>query len=258
LGILLVPTIITSSIPDVGALYEEAILHSRQKARLLLLSDSIPNARQLAEWVAHIQEEPCHCITLDSKPVPLYHYVYTHGAKGLVAVAKGMERFAEAAFSRALEEQRKAVAEKKAEEEKGRRISNGVSHGTNSTPTILPDDTYSHAQKALRTMRETGKTPCIVFAADEQACDKLASTLWHMDFMASGSNTEKEKIVVEAIFENAVANLSEADKKLNQVGCLTACLLWFLGVKSIGAPVGGVRVGALKFQKFATKSPYEF
>uniref|UniRef100_A0A1A9WQF9 Helicase ATP-binding domain-containing protein n=1 Tax=Glossina brevipalpis TaxID=37001 RepID=A0A1A9WQF9_9MUSC len=44
---------------------------------------TIPNARQFAEWVCHLQKQPCHVVYTNYRPVPLEHYIFPVGGDGL-------------------------------------------------------------------------------------------------------------------------------------------------------------------------------
>ncbi|HEV2284273.1 MAG TPA: DEAD/DEAH box helicase, partial [bacterium] len=57
--------------PERGTAWEEILLLAAPATRLLLLSATIPNAAQLADWMATVRGRRPDVITLETRPVPL-------------------------------------------------------------------------------------------------------------------------------------------------------------------------------------------
>jgi superfamily II RNA helicase len=57
--------------PERGTAWEEILLLASPATRLLLLSATIPNAAQLADWMATVRGRRPRVITLETRPVPL-------------------------------------------------------------------------------------------------------------------------------------------------------------------------------------------
>lgn len=66
-----------------GYVWEETLILLPDNVRLVFLSATIPNARQFAEWVAHLHNQPCHVVYTEFRPTPLQHYIYPAGGDGL-------------------------------------------------------------------------------------------------------------------------------------------------------------------------------
>jgi len=66
-----------------GYVWEETLILLPDNVRLVFLSATIPNARQFAEWVAHLHNQPCHVVYTEYRPTPLQHYLYPAGGDGL-------------------------------------------------------------------------------------------------------------------------------------------------------------------------------
>jgi ATP-dependent RNA helicase HelY len=58
--------------PDRGVVWEETMIYLPQRIPLLLLSATIGNAEQLAQWLTAIRRKPCQIILETVRPVPLY------------------------------------------------------------------------------------------------------------------------------------------------------------------------------------------
>jgi len=57
--------------PERGTAWEEIILLAPQSTRLLLLSATVPNARDLSRWMGTVRGRPPEVIALETRPVPL-------------------------------------------------------------------------------------------------------------------------------------------------------------------------------------------
>ncbi|MCM8776087.1 MAG: DEAD/DEAH box helicase [Candidatus Omnitrophica bacterium] len=61
--------------PERGTVWEEALLFTPEKIRILALSATAPNIAQLADWAGTIHEQPIAVIKETSRPVPL-HFLF--------------------------------------------------------------------------------------------------------------------------------------------------------------------------------------
>jgi superfamily II RNA helicase len=57
---------------DRGMVWEEVMIYLPSRIRLLLLSATIPNAGEIADWLRHIRGERCFVVLSEERPVPLY------------------------------------------------------------------------------------------------------------------------------------------------------------------------------------------
>ena len=69
--------------PERGTAWEEILLLAAPETRLLLLSATIPNAREVAEWLGEIRGTRPAVITLETRPVPL-QFLLADGAGRLL------------------------------------------------------------------------------------------------------------------------------------------------------------------------------
>ena len=59
-----------------GTVWEESIIHAPEQMRLVALSATIPNVRELAEWVDSVRGEHVEVVEMSRRPVPLDHLVW--------------------------------------------------------------------------------------------------------------------------------------------------------------------------------------
>ena len=66
-----------------GVVWEETIILLPDNVHYVFLSATIPNASQFAEWITFLHKQPCHVVYTESRPIPLYHYIFPAGGDGL-------------------------------------------------------------------------------------------------------------------------------------------------------------------------------
>ena len=116
-----------------GVVWEETIILLPDNVRFVFLSATIPNARQFAEWVAHLHRQPCHVVYTDYRstlltysyslfyclvfshkiaflslyshvfrPVPLQHYIYPCAGEGIHLIVDDRSNFLQENFQKAM------------------------------------------------------------------------------------------------------------------------------------------------------------
>lgn len=66
-----------------GAVWEEAIILTPSSATLLMLSASISNSKEIAEWISHVRGKECEIVTKTERSVPL-RYGFIHPELGII------------------------------------------------------------------------------------------------------------------------------------------------------------------------------
>lgn len=66
-----------------GPVWEEAIILTPLSSTLLMLSASISNSREIAEWISYVRGKPCEVVTKTERPVEL-RYGFIHPDIGIV------------------------------------------------------------------------------------------------------------------------------------------------------------------------------
>jgi ATP-dependent RNA helicase DOB1 len=197
-----------------GVVWEETMILLPNVVKYVFLSATIPNAREFAQWICKIKNQPCNVVYTDYRPVPLQHYVYTPGSEGIYLVVDEKGNFREENFSLAL------------------------SNITNEIDVIF-DKNNKHKKKQgaeadikkiITLIKENSLDPAIIFSFSKAECEKLAMSLSKMDL-----TTEQEKENIELIFKNAIGTLSEEDQSLPQIQMIFPLLM-----KGIGIHHGGL------------------
>uniref|UniRef100_A0A6V7KYP6 Helicase ATP-binding domain-containing protein n=1 Tax=Bracon brevicornis TaxID=1563983 RepID=A0A6V7KYP6_9HYME len=182
-----------------GVVWEETLILLPDNVHYVFLSATIPNARQFAEWVAHLHHQPCHVVYTDYRPTPLQHYIFPAGGDGIHLVVNEEGQFKEDNFNRAMACLQNAGDAAKGDQ-RGRK--GGFKNAAGS----------SNIFKIVKMIMERNFAPVIIFSFSKKDCEAYATQMSSLDF-----NSAQEKKLVDEVFMNAMDVLSEEDKKLPQV-----------------------------------------
>jgi len=100
---------------DRGVVWEEVMIYLPQRVRLLMLSATIRNDVQIAEWLSGVRNHPCHVVHSEERPVPIYPlYLLPSGEmmplSGLNGVTPKISHFIEKAKQKRFLRSKMAVA----------------------------------------------------------------------------------------------------------------------------------------------------
>ncbi|KAF7232500.1 hypothetical protein EG68_08886 [Paragonimus skrjabini miyazakii] len=191
--------------PERGVVWEETLVLLPDTVRYVFLSATIPNARQFAEWIAHLHHQPCHVVTSENRPVPLRHYLYPVGSEGLFLVLDE-GKYLEDNFERAMRSFSSDVNVDKRRPMGNKRSENNV-------------------VQIVRLVKHRSLEPIIVFSFSKKECEIYALQLAKFDF-----TTDAEKKIVDEVFRNAIDGLSPEDRCLPQVESVLPLLRRGVGI----------------------------
>ncbi|KAI5658159.1 hypothetical protein M9H77_26952 [Catharanthus roseus] len=202
-----------------GVVWEESIVMAPKNSRFVFLSATVPNAKEFANWVAKVHQQPCHIVYTDYRPTPLQHYIFPSGGNGLYLVVDEKGKFREDSFQKALN----ALAPAN---EGDRKKENGKwQKGLVIGKTGEDSDIF----KMVKMIIQRQYDPVICFSFSKRECEFLAMQMAKMDL-----NNEDEKVNIETIFWSAMDMLSDDDKKLPQVSNMLPLLKRGIGVHHSG------------------------
>ena len=195
-----------------GVVWEETIILLPQVVKYVFLSATIPNAREFAEWIVKIKNQPCNVVYTDYRPTPLQHYIYPTGGNGLYLVVDEKGVFKEQNFSKAIAELENDLSLDKILEDKRKKQQ--------------AKTTQSQEIKKIVTLIVDKKLdPCIVFSFSKRDCEQYATALKGCDF-----NEDDEKQNIKRIYSNAISSLSEDDQQLPTIALMLPLLQRGIGI----------------------------
>ena len=157
--------------PDRGWVIEETLILLPSSVRVVLLSATMPNALEVAEWIASLHGQPVHVVSTAYRPTPLRHYVCPlHGA-GLHLVCDEQGRFDEAEWHSAVGGLPRPRA----------KTDNGKAAATPAVASAAADapsaKAMKHANEVVRVLHRLGPLemlPAIVFCFSRRECEVIA------------------------------------------------------------------------------------
>ncbi|KAA8545416.1 hypothetical protein F0562_020200 [Nyssa sinensis] len=202
-----------------GVVWEESIVMAPKNCRFVFLSATVPNAKEFADWVGKVHQQPCHIVYTDYRPTPLQHYIFPSGGNGLYLVVDEKGKFREESFQKALNALVPASeGDKKRESGKWQK---GLILGRAGEE--------SDIFKMVKMIIQRQYDPVILFSFSKRECEFLAMQMAKMDL-----NEDDEKVNIETIFWSAMDMLSDDDKKLPQVSNMLPLLKRGIGVHHSG------------------------
>ena len=74
---------------DRGVVWEETIIMLPENVGIIMLSATVPNAIDFAEWVGRTKKRKIYVLKTDNRPVPLEHSLYLQGEFQVIRDSKG-------------------------------------------------------------------------------------------------------------------------------------------------------------------------
>jgi ATP-dependent RNA helicase DOB1 len=202
-----------------GVVWEESIVMAPKNSRFVFLSATVPNAKEFADWVAKVHQQPCHIVYTDYRPTPLQHYVFPAGGNGLYLVVDEKSKFHEDSFQKSLNA---LVPTNESDKKRDNgKFQKGLVIGK------LGEE--SDIFKLVKMIIQRQYDPVILFSFSKKECEALAMQMSKMVL-----NSDDEKDAVETIFASAIDMLSDDDKKLPQVSNILPILKRGIGVHHSG------------------------
>ncbi|XP_037294203.1 helicase SKI2W-like [Manduca sexta] len=205
-----------------GYVWEEALILLPAHVSIVMLSATVPNTLQFADWVGRTKKRMVYVVSTPKRPVPLCHYLYT-GSGGKSKHERFMVVDQDGNFQ--LRGYNEAVAAKKSRENEykksfgpkgGKQMSNSKAEQTMWVAFI------DH-------LKQKDKLPVVAFTLSRNRCDQNAQNLVSVDL-----TTAKEKGHIRSFFQRCLQRLKEPDRRLPQVIRLQRVLENGIGVHHSG------------------------
>ncbi|XP_030563898.1 helicase SKI2W [Drosophila novamexicana] len=204
--------------PERGHVWEEVIILLPDHVNIIMLSATVPNTMELADWVGSTKKRKVYVISTLKRPVPLMHYLYT-GAGGksrddifLLVDAQG--KFLQGNYEKAVERKKEMQSKSKAGGPK-----KYVSSKQDQCTWI----------GLIDFLKRNNKMPVVAFTLSRNRCDANVASLQSVDL-----NTAVEKGAVQKFFLQCLAKLKPPDRTIPQVLALKDALERGIGVHHSG------------------------
>mgnify|MGYP002758600806 FL=1 len=212
-----------------GVVWEEVIIMLPSHVNVVLLSATVPNAKEFADWVGRTKQRDIYVISTSKRPVPLEHFLYA--GNELYKIAGENRQFQTDNFHKAVEalkpkKEREAAATGKRGAARGGRGGRGgaVSH---YQPKLTSNK--SLWVNLVGMLRKRSLLPTVVFVFSKMRCEEYADSLPNTDLC-----TAAEKSEVHVLIERSLLRLREEDRTVPQITRMRDMLHRGIGVHHSG------------------------
>ncbi|KAL4444150.1 hypothetical protein ABPG75_011887 [Micractinium tetrahymenae] len=248
-----------------GVVWEEVIIMLPAHVNLILLSATVPNVMEFADWVGRTKQKPIYVTGTTKRPVPLQHNLYYTGqlftiCQGDTYNMQGFRQAREAAKAKAgpvpqtRAEAQRALPTGRGDGGGGRGGRGGgqqvVRHGQRGSANagaaaMAAANRQAAAQGGggggqlrsersqwmalIEMLRKKDLLPCVVFVFSKKRIDALADNLQSLDLTSAAEKSE-----IHLFCEKALARLKGGDRELPQVLRVREMLKRGLGVHHAG------------------------
>ncbi|KAI9057026.1 antiviral helicase [Trametes sanguinea] len=234
-----------------GVVWEEVIIMLPDHVNIILLSATVPNTKEFADWVGRTKKKDIYVISTAKRPVPLEHYLYAGRDLHKIVdadrnfIAQGYKGAGEA-LRRKQDKEREAaglppvqrLGAKAAAPQRGQRggpagrggqrggtSARGAPVARGGSPRTFhqPDkNLYVHL---LGHLRKKALLPVVIFTFSKKRCEENAGTLTNADLC-----TAVEKSEIHVAIEKALSRLKGSDRHLPQIRRMRDLLSRGIGV----------------------------
>ncbi|XP_023241330.1 helicase SKI2W-like [Centruroides sculpturatus] len=205
-----------------GVVWEEVLIMLPSHVKLVLLSATVPNTLEFADWIGRIKQKKIYVITTLKRPVPLEHHLYTGSggkSKGeLFMIVDAAGNFKTLGYNAALNAKQERTSK--------HQHSFGPKGYRNNVSEKQDKNTYIGL---IEYLRQHDKLPVVCFTLSRKKCDDNAQMLSSVDLTVKEEKGEIHKFVTSCI-----SKLNKSDRKLPQVVTMQQLLKRGLGVHHSG------------------------
>ncbi|ODV63218.1 SKI complex RNA helicase subunit SKI2 [Ascoidea rubescens DSM 1968] len=220
---------------DRGVVWEEVIIMLPDHVKFILLSATVPNTLEFAEWIGRTKQKDIYVISTTKRPIPLEISIWAKNK--LFTIIDAERNFLDLNFKKHKEEfekpsrqfltnnrgrkntnanQRGSLAGNRGSLDRNRGSSGGnrgrMVKQTQSFKSSYDGPNKSTWPKLVQYLKSNGLLPGVIFVFSKKRCEEYADFLTGVDFC-----TAKEKSQIRIFIDRAVSRLKKDDKDLPQI-----------------------------------------
>ncbi|KAJ1664552.1 Antiviral helicase ski2 [Coemansia sp. RSA 1813] len=232
-----------------GVVWEEVIIMLPSHVSIILLSATVPNTKEFAEWVGRTKKRDIYVISTTKRPVPLEHYLYIGKNQTvkdeIVKVVDKDGTFLTNQWKDAYNAVNKPSHTSSASRGgggggagagSGGRGGRGARQGSSSQAVFKTSGRHtSERQNAtlwvhlVGLLRKQSLLPAVIFTFSRKKCEEYAHTLRNQGFLSESARSDVHNIV-----DRSLKRLKPEDRNLPQVLAIRSLLRQGIGVHHSG------------------------
>ncbi|KAI8347084.1 NUC185 domain-containing protein [Mortierella sp. GBAus27b] len=198
-----------------GVVWEEVIIMLPAHVTLILLSATVPNTKEFADWVGRTKKRDIYVISTPKRPVPLEHHLFAN--REIYKIVDAKQTWQALGYKNAVD-----ALSKKEEVKPAQRGGRGGSAGRGGGRGAIgggggggwrndkqDKNLFTHLVGYLHKKQFL---PVVVFTFSKKKCEENATGLSSTDLM-----TSSDKSRVHIIIEESIRRLPESDRDLPQI-----------------------------------------
>jgi antiviral helicase SKI2 len=172
---------------------------------LILLSATVPNTREFADWVGRTKQKDIYVISTSKRPVPLEHHIYID--KKFFKVVDSSKNFLASGYKNAFDianPPKKEIVRKDDSNSRGRGGSRSTQSSKPNANTKIKSGVNSQTRdkniygNLIELLKKDNLLPVIIFTFSKKKCEEYAKALFNLDLTAGSSQKSQIHIFFEA------------------------------------------------------------
>ncbi|XP_058028782.1 superkiller complex protein 2 [Ahaetulla prasina] len=206
-----------------GVVWEEVLIMLPDHVNIILLSATVPNTLEFADWIGRIKRKKIYVISTLKRPVPLEHYLYTGNSQKtqnelfLLVDARGT--FLTKGYYDAVDAKKDRTSKHSQTFGAKQPMHAGAGPGQDKNIWL----------SLIDMLRKKDQLPVVAFTFSRNRCDENASMLTTVDL-----TTTTEKSEIHVFFQKCISRLKGTDRQLPQVLHMVDLLKRGIGVHHSG------------------------
>ncbi|XP_018411358.1 PREDICTED: helicase SKI2W [Nanorana parkeri] len=187
-----------------GVVWEEVLIMLPDHVNIILLSATVPNTVEFADWIGRIKKKKIYVISTTKRPVPLEHYLYTGNSQKtqneffLLQDASGA--FQTKGYYAAVDAKKERTS--KYSQTFGAKHPHGGGAGHDKGTWL----------SLIQSLRRRDGLPVVIFTFSRIRCEQNASALTTVDLCTASERSE-----VQTYYTKCLSRLRGSDRQLPQV-----------------------------------------
>ncbi|KAK2198309.1 bifunctional Helicase [Babesia duncani] len=191
--------------PSRGVVWEEVIIMLPKSLQLVMLSATVPNYTEFADWIGAIMQREVITIVTSHRPTPLKHYLYSYGRLFPLMDDKGFNKDAYYNMHQ-------------------------YASQLKTTTNLTFKGQVQKLQKLIKLLEINDKLPVVLFCFNCLKCEMFAKEMPNVNL----AYTQNQRSRIHLFIKEALATISEADRQLPQLKSIIKLLQRGIGVHHSG------------------------
>lgn len=197
-----------------GVVWEEVIIMLPPYVKFVLLSATVPNTFEFANWIGRTKQKNIYVISTPKRPVPLEINIWAKDK--ILPVINPNREFLDYNFKRHIQLLQPKAVDNKNDKKKpgevkkkviGTRFQNFNGPSKNTWPSLLGD------------LKKQNLLPAVIFVFSQKRCSEYADQLANSNFINA-----KESSHVRMLIDRSINRLKKEDRELPQILAISALL----------------------------------